>query len=67
MKLQGSDSTNERNGSMATIAKPENAAFIVKPEKAALFLNEKSASQKTLERFFAHKPNEGVKTPFKKG
>lgn len=58
---------NERKGDdiMASIAKPNNRAFTLKAEKVNQFLCQKGTSKKTMDRFFAHKPKDGVVTPLK--
>ena len=51
---------------MATITKPTNKAFVLDPDKADAFFNNKNCSaKKALDRFLAHQPKEGVKTPCK--
>ena len=51
---------------MAVITKPTNKAFVLDPVKTdAFFSNKSSGAKKTLDRFFAHQPKEGVKTPYK--
>jgi len=46
--------------------KPTNVAFIIAPEKAEDFLKSKDASaKKAMERFYAHQPKKGIKTPYK--
>lgn len=55
----------ERDDTMASIAKPNNRAFTLKSEKVSQFLCKNGSSKKTLERFFAHKPKDGVVTPLK--
>lgn len=51
---------------MAAITKPTNKAFVLDPAKTdAFFSNKNSGAKKALDRFFAHQPKEGVKTPCK--
>lgn len=55
----------EEESKMATIAKPSTPAFMLRADKMDEFLKRKNTSEKVLERFYAHKPKAGVKTPFK--
>lgn len=55
----------EEESKMATIAKPSTPAFMLRTDKVDEFLERKNTSEKVLERFYAHKPKAGVKTPFK--
>ena len=51
---------------MAAITKPTNKAFVLDPDKTDAFFNNKNCSaKKALDRFLAHQPKEGVKTPYK--
>lgn len=50
---------------MATIVKTSTPAFMLRADKMDEFLKRKNTSEKVLERFYAHKPKAGVKTPFK--
>lgn len=51
---------------MVVITKPTDKAFVLDPNKSADFFNKKNCgAKKTLDRFFAHQPKEGVKTPYK--
>lgn len=57
--------TDKGDEDMATLAKPNNRAFTLEAEKVDQFLAKKSGADKVMERFFAHKPKNGVKTPLK--
>ena len=62
------DKKNIKKGAktMAITIKPTNRAFVLDPEKADAFLMQKNNSaKKTMDRFFAHQPKKGVRTPFK--
>ena len=59
---------NKRKGDkrMAAITKPTNKAFVLDPDKTDAFFNNKNCSaKKALDRFLAHQPKEGLKTPYK--
>lgn len=66
-KKQQETHKDKGDDTMASIAKPCNSAFTLKSDKVEQFLQRKNCSEKTMDRFFAHKPKEGVVTPFKKG
>lgn len=55
----------EEESKMATIVKTSMPAFMLRVDKMDEFLKRKNTSEKVLERFYAHKPKAGVKTPFK--
>jgi hypothetical protein len=57
--------TKEGDDDMTTVAKPNNRAFTLKTEKVDQFLTKKGDTDKVMNRFFAHKPKKGVKTPLK--
>ena len=57
--------TKEGDENMTTVAKPNNRAFTSKTEKVDQFLTKKGDADKVMNRFFAHKPKSGVKTPLK--
>lgn len=57
--------TNEGDDIMASSAKPNNRAFMLKTEKVNQFLTKKGGADKVMDRFFAHKPKNGVSTPLK--
>lgn len=50
---------------MASVAKPNNRAFTLKSNKVNQFLKKKGGADKVMDRFFAHKPKNGVRTPLK--
>lgn len=66
-KKQGkpSKTTNEEEGIMAAVAKPNTRAFMLKADKVEQFVKRNDASQRAMERFRAHKPKSGVVTPLK--
>lgn len=47
------------------VAKPNTRAFALREDKVEQFMKKNDASKKTLERFRAHKPKNGVVTPTK--
>ena len=47
------------------VAKPNTRAFTIREDKVEQFMKKNNASKKTLERFRAHKPKNGVVTPTK--
>lgn len=57
--------TDKGDEDMATITKPNNRAFTLQADKVEQFLSQKSQTKKVMDRFFAHKPKDGVKTPLK--
>lgn len=67
MEVNNNQQKNEREGddTMASIAKPSNRAFTLKPEKVDQFLRKNDNSKKAIERFFAHRPKDGVVTHLK--
>ncbi len=50
---------------MAIVAKPNNRAFTLRADKVEQFVKKNNASERALERFYAHKPKKGVRTPYK--
>ena len=50
---------------MAAVAKPSTRAFRLRPDKVDQFLKRTDSFDKTMERFQAHKPKQGVETPSK--
>lgn len=50
---------------MAAIAKPSTRAFRLRPDKVDQFVEKNGSFARTMERFQAHKPKNGVVTPSK--
>lgn len=50
---------------MIVISKPNTRAFILKSDKVDKFMKKKSDSKVVMDRFYAHKPKDGVVTPLK--
>ena len=50
---------------MAAVAKPSTRAFRLRPDKVDQFIEKNDSFAKTMERFQAHKPKNGVVTPSK--
>lgn len=65
MSKQNNKNTKKEEEAMASIAKPNTRAFMLKTEKVTQFMQENSASKKVMDRFYAHKPKDGVVTPLK--
>ena len=57
--------TKEEEEAMASIAKPNTRAFKLRTEKVNQFMQGNSGSKKAMDRFYAHKPKDGVVTPLK--
>lgn len=57
--------TKEEENTMASIAKPNTRAFILSPDKVGKFTQNSSVAKKVMDRFYAHKPKDGVVTPLK--
>lgn len=55
----------KEEGFMTIVAKPNNRAFTLRADKVEQFMKKNDASKKAEERFFAHKPKKGVRTPYK--
>lgn len=65
-KKQNKDkNTKEEEETMASIAKPNTRAFMLKTDKVNQFMQGSSVSKKVMDRFYAHKPKDGVVTPLK--
>ncbi len=58
--------TKEEEGTMASITKPNTRAFMLKEDKVNQFMQKSSGSKKVMDRFYAHKPKDGVVTPLKR-
>lgn len=57
--------TKDKEGIMAAVAKPNTRAFRLSPDKVDQFVKRGSSCGRTMERFQAHKPKNGVVTPSK--
>ena len=65
-KFNDDEKTKEEEGIMAAVAKPNTRAFMLKPDKVGQFVKKNDVSKRTMDRFHAHKPKDGVTTPLKK-
>lgn len=59
------DKSTKEDGVMAKVTKPCTGAFMLRADKVDQFVKKDSVSKSVMDRFFAHKPKKGVKTPFK--
>lgn len=59
------DENTKEDDVMAKVAKPSTGAFMLRADKADQFVKKDNVSKSVMDRFFAHKPKKGVKTPFK--
>ena len=57
--------TKDKEGDTMAVAKPNTRAFTIREDKVEQLTKKNNASKKTLERFRAHKPKNGVVTPTK--
>ena len=57
--------TKEEEETMASIAKPNTRAFMLREDKVDQFMKKAGSSKKVMDRFYAHKPKDGVVTPLK--
>ena len=62
---KGLNKTKDKEGNTMAVAKPNTRAFTLREDKVEQFMKKNDTSKKTLERFRAHKPKNGVVTPTK--
>lgn len=54
------------DGTMSAILKPRTGAFVLRADRSKEFFSqEKNKADKTIDRFLAHKPKDGIVNPFK--
>lgn len=59
------ENTKEEEDTMTSISKPNTRAFMLKPDKVDKFMEKNSGSKVVMDRFYAHRPKDGVVTPLK--
>lgn len=64
-KQIGNTKDKKEEGIMAAVAKPNTRVFRLRPDKVDQFVKRNSSFEKAMERFQAHKPKSGVRTPSK--